>query len=285
MRRATASASLGVFGGDDDRREAAERRHRRLAPRLGLGGVEARRVARDQRGDDRRVGIVGLDEDAARLVAAAGAAGDLLDLLEAALGRAQVAAGKAEVGIDHADQGQVGEVIALGHQLGADDDVDRAGLHRADELRGAQRRPDGVRGDDRGARIGEQLGDLVGDALDAGAAGDQAVLLAAFGAGLGRRHDMAAMVAGEAVHQPVLDHPGGAVRALEAMAAVAAQGQRREAAAVEEQQRLLAALEVGFELGDQRRAPASGRAAAGPGSGRCARDVGQASRRRSARAG
>ena len=172
--------------------------------------------------------------------------GDLLDLLEAALGRAQVAAGKAEVGIDHADQGQVGEVIALGHQLGADDDVDLAGLHRRDELGGALRRPDGVGGDDRGARFGKQLGDLVGDALDAGAAGDEAVLLAAFGAGLGRRHDMAAMVAGEAVHQPVLDHPRGAIGALEAVAAVAAQGQRREAAAVEEQQRLLAALEVGF---------------------------------------
>ena len=211
---------------------------------------------------------MGLDEHAARLVAAPGAAGDLLDLLEAALGRAQVAAGEAEVGIDHADQGQVGEVIALGDQLGADDDVDRAGFHRADELGRAQRRPDGVGGDDRGARIGEQLGDLVGDALDAGAAGDQAVLLAALGAGLGRRHHMAAMVAGEAVHQPVLDHPGGAVGALEAVAAVAAQGQRREAAAVEEQQRLLAALEIGLELRDQRAAPASGRAAAGPGSGR-----------------
>jgi primosomal protein N' (replication factor Y) len=51
---------------------------------------------------------------------------------------------------------------------------------------------------------------------------------------------MAAMVAGEAVHQPVLDHPRGAIGALEAMPAVAAQGQRRAAAAVEEQQRLLA---------------------------------------------
>ena len=38
------------------------------------------------------------------------------------------------------------------------------------------------RGDDRGARVGEQRRDLVGDALDARAAGDQAVLLAAFGA-------------------------------------------------------------------------------------------------------
>ena len=140
------------------------------------------------------------------------------------------------------------------------DDVDRAGFHRADELGRAQRRPDRVGRDDRGARFREQLGDLIGDPLDARAAGDEAVLLAAFGAGLGRRHHMAAMMAGEPVHQPVLDHPGGAVGALEAVAAVAAQGQRREAAAVEEQQRLLAALEVRFELIDERRRkPASAR--------------------------
>ena len=47
---------------------------------------------------------MGLDQYPARLVAAAGAAGDLLDLLEASLGGAQIAARQAEVGIDHADQ-------------------------------------------------------------------------------------------------------------------------------------------------------------------------------------
>ena len=159
-------------------------------------------------------------------------------------------------------------MIALGDELRADDDVDLLLLHRADELGGAGRGPDGVGGDDRGAGVGEQRGDLVGDALDPGAAGDQAVLVAAFGAQPRRGHDMAAMVAGEAVHQPVLDHPRGAIGALEAVAAGAAQGQRGEAAAVEEQQALLARGEVGFELGDQGAAPASGRAAAGPGSGR-----------------
>ena len=196
---------------------------------------------------------MGLDQHPPGLVAAAGAAGDLADLLEAALGGAQVAALQAKVGIDHADQRQVGEVIALGHQLRADDDVDLARLHRGDEFGGALRRPDGVAGDDRDARFGEQGRDLVGDALDPGTAGDERILVAAFGAFGRRRHDMAAMVAGKPVHQPVLDHPGGAIGALEAVPAGAAQGQRREAAAVEEQQALLAGLEVGFELGDQRR--------------------------------
>ena len=113
------------------------------------------------------IGIVALDEDAARLVAAAGAAGDLADLLEGALGRAQVAAGQAQVRVDHADQGEVGEMIALGDELGADDDVDLARLHPRDELGRLGRRPDRVGGDDRGPRLGEERRDLVGDPLDA----------------------------------------------------------------------------------------------------------------------
>lgn len=59
---------------------------------------------------------------------------------------------------------------------------------------------------------------------------------------------MAAMMAREPMHQSMLNHPGRAVGALEAMAAVAAEGQRREAATVEEQERLLPALEICFEL-------------------------------------
>src|SRR3546814_14535184 len=81
---------------------------------------------------------------------------------------------------------------------------------------------------------------LVCNALDAGAASDEAVLILAFGAEPRRRHDMAAMMAGEAVDEPVLDHPRGAIGALDAVAAGAAQGQRREAPAVQKEQDLLA---------------------------------------------
>src|SRR5437763_10807646 len=115
LRRGMADAAsdgLGfvrVLGRDDDRREPPERGHGGLAACLGLGGVEACCVSFDERRDDLRIGIVGLDEYASGLVAAAGAAGDLLDLLEAALGRAQVAAGEAEIGVDDADQSEIGE--------------------------------------------------------------------------------------------------------------------------------------------------------------------------------
>ena len=86
---------------------------------------------------------------------------------------------------------------------------------------------------------------FLGDALDAGAAGDQRVHLAAFGAGVGHRHLVAAMVAGEPPAQAMLDHPGGAIGALDARAAGAAEGERCIAAAVEEQQCL-------FPLGQRR---------------------------------
>ena len=89
---------------------------------------------------------------------------------------------------------------------------------------------------------GEQRLDFLGEALDAGAAGGEAVgLLALAGRRPGALFDVAAVMADERLAEAVLDQPGRAVRALEAMAAGAAQGQRRIAAPVEEQQRLFAA--------------------------------------------
>ena len=57
---------------------------------------------------------------------AAGPAGHLGQQLEGALGRPHVAEGKAEIAVDHADQGQEREIVALGDKLRADDDVDLA---------------------------------------------------------------------------------------------------------------------------------------------------------------
>ena len=78
----------------------------------------------------------------------------------------------------------------------------------------------------------------------------------------GRGSAVAAMVADERLAEPVLDQPGGAVRALEAMAAGAAKGQRRVAAPVEEQQRLFAGGKARRDRLDQpRRQPAAARRA------------------------
>ena len=69
---------------------------------------------------------------------------------------------------------------------------------------------------------------------------------------------MAAMMAGEAVDKAMFDHPGGAIGALDAVAAGAAERQRRKAATVEEQQALFAlAQPVGERVDERRREPAA----------------------------
>src|SRR3546814_7573057 len=76
---------------------------------------------------------------------------------------------------------------------------------------------------------------------------------------------MAAMMAGEAVDEPVLDHPRGAIGALDAVAAGAAQGQRREAPAVQKEQALLALRQsVGERVDERRREPAAAVGRVGP---------------------
>src|SRR3546814_20272002 len=61
-----------------------------------------------------------------------------------------------------------GEMIALGDELGADDDVDQPGLDMGDELGRFGGRPQGVAGDDRGPGLREAQLYLVGDAFAAG---------------------------------------------------------------------------------------------------------------------
>ena len=68
------------------------------------------------------------------------------------------------------------------------------------------------------------------------------MLGAAFGAGLGDRHEGPAMMAFEPAAESVLDQPGGAIRAFESEAAFAAERPRRITAAIEEEEILLAAL-------------------------------------------
>ena len=132
--------------------------------------------------------------------------------------------------------------MALGDELGADDDVELALRDRRElapqPLRAARK----VARQDDGARVREALRDLLGDALHprpAGRPGNRRLPQA--GQASGRRSTWPQWWQTRAPAEAVLDQPGGAVRALEAMAAGPAQRQRRIAAPVEEEQRLLAA--------------------------------------------
>ena len=142
---------------------------------LRLAGHEAVEVARDQRLHHRMLGREGLQQHPPRRLGAAGAAGDLVQQLHRALGGAQIAAGEAEIGVHHADQRQMREMPAFGDDLRADEQIDLARRDRARRLGRGVRAGQRVARHHQAARVGEQRRRFLGDALDAGADGGQAV--------------------------------------------------------------------------------------------------------------
>ena len=58
-----------------------------------------------------------------RLVAAPSAPGRLTQQLKGALSRARISVGEADVGVDDADKGEKREIVPLGDELRADDEV------------------------------------------------------------------------------------------------------------------------------------------------------------------
>src|SRR5215472_2689200 len=71
--------------------------------------------------------VVGLNQHAAGEIAAAGAAGDLREELEGALGGTKVGHGERRVCTDDTDECDAMEVVALGEHLRADEEVECAG--------------------------------------------------------------------------------------------------------------------------------------------------------------
>ena len=112
-----------VLGGNDDRRQAPERRQAAEPSLLRLFTIEPLGVAGHERRDDRMFRLPCLQQRMSRLVAAPGAPGRLTQELERALGRARIGVGEADVGVDDADKGQKREVVPFGDQLRADDEV------------------------------------------------------------------------------------------------------------------------------------------------------------------
>ena len=171
---------------------------------------------------------------------APGAPGGLHQQREQALGGTKVAAEERGIGIDRRDQADAPEVVALGHHLRADEDVDLARVDRA-ELRFERALLARAVGVDAGdARFRQQRRELLLEPL--GAAPDRRdVEVAALGTGARHRLGQAAMVAAQSPVLLVEDAPGAAVRAAAEPAAFAALQHRRIAAPVQEHQALLAA--------------------------------------------
>ncbi|MBE7452555.1 MAG: hypothetical protein HS111_27850 [Kofleriaceae bacterium] len=183
---------------------------------------------------------------------ATGAAGDLRQELEGALLGAEVRQRQRGVGAQDADEGDAGEVVALGHHLGADQDVDLAARDPGQHRLGA-----GAGGDvaieagdaSLGPALGHRQGDALGPqpvALDAAAGGARR-------AGLGDAVGEVAVVTDQAIGRAVVGHRHRAVPAAERVAAGLAHHEGREAAAVEEQDRLLAGSQGLVDGAGQRR--------------------------------
>ena len=153
-------------------------------------------------------------------------------------------------------------MMALRHQLRADHDVDAAFLDVAELLAHALERGDEVARQHQDAPVGKQRVRLLLEPLHARAAGDERLRRMAFRAGGRWRRGEAAVMADELALEAVVDQPRVAVRAVEAEAAGAAERERRVAAAIEKQQRLLTALQRGLhDAGKPRRDEAPARRA------------------------
>src|SRR3569623_2809768 len=185
--------------------------------------------------------VPGLEERSPRLVGATGAAGDLRQNLERLFSRARIAMCETQIGIEHTDQRELLEMVPFGDELRADDEIVLAALDLAETILELAVRAH-VRTQDHCTRIREALGHLLSHALDARPDRDQGVLGAAL-----RTHPrsfllMAAMMAHQHAAKAMLDQPRVTIGTLILMPARAAARQWRIAAAIEEQQRLLATI-------------------------------------------
>ncbi len=125
-RRRSRSAAAASAQADGQLDEPAERRRAEPPAELQLGVVERVRVAADDRLDRRMVGLVALDERASRPVAATRAPDGLGQELVRPLGGPLVGQVERDVGAHDADQGDLRDVEALGHEAGPDEDVEPA---------------------------------------------------------------------------------------------------------------------------------------------------------------
>ena len=232
-------AGVGGFGAvDADEGEGAGGRVAdAVAPAelaFGEGGVV---VAADGL-DDEVVWLVGLDEDGARFFCAAGASGDLGEELEGPFAAAEVGHAECAVGVEDSDQRDVGEVVALGEHLGADEDVEFAcaeGVEDLPELFSTR----AVAVEAADAEAGEGLGKGIFGPLGAGAAPFEP-LGAAGGALGGDAGAGVAVVAAEEALLAVEGHGDIAVGAGDRLAAGLAEERGSVAPPVEEEDDLLA---------------------------------------------
>ena len=208
----------GVTAGNDERRQPAiGRQHGAFADRLFLIEIAVAGAA-FQRQHQRMLREIGLDQGAARLLAAPRPSRHLRHQRPGALTAARIARFKCKIGINDADQCQMRKMMALGHQLRADDEVIFTAFHLADRI--AQQNPARqVARQDGEPRLGKALCCFLRQALDARPHRHELSFRPALRTSLRHRFQMPAMVTHELAPEAMLDQRGRAIGTLHAMPA------------------------------------------------------------------
>ena len=227
------------LGGEADPDQVREGRVAQRPPALELAGEEAGGVVARRRGRcSAALGRQGLDDHLAPGLAAAAAPGELGDHREGPLLGAEVGEAQGRVGVEDRAQRHLGEVVALGDHLGADEDGARRPRRSAARMRAWAPRAAAVSESRRKTGIGaSRSAQQRLDPLGAGA-GPRERGRAALGAGARQRLGVGAVVADEAAAVAVDDQRDVAVGAVPVVPAGAAGEPGREAAAVDHHDRL-----------------------------------------------
>ena len=223
---------------------------RRVAQRQ-LRGRKRAVAAAQQAGQQRVLGVMGLQQHLASAVGAPGPAGHLDQQLGKLFRCPEVGAEQPFVNPDHCHQDQIGQIMTLGQHLGADQDA--AGIAELREM-GLQRvaSAGGAAVDPQHRHVRKALRQQLLDPLRSRPLGLQRQP-PAVGTGIGRRPPCAAVVALQSAATGMHGHGGIALTTLCAPAAVVAQQHRRITATVLEHQDLALGCQRGGDRIEQLR--------------------------------
>jgi len=186
--------------------------------------------------------VTGLDQDLAWLFAPAGPAADLQQRLEQLLGRPEVNAEQAAVGVNNDDQSHTRKIVSFGQHLGAYQDAGLAGVYGIEDHLNAALALSAVPVDPDDRCFGKGGGqDVFGSfgSLTNGLKG----LTVALGAVLGGRCLIVAVVAAHGAVPAMVGQAGVTAWALHHVTAVETHHDRGKPSAIDKDQCLLAPVE------------------------------------------
>src|SRR5690242_5690167 len=225
---------------DDDARQAPEWRVAIAFALLDLVAIEGFAITGNQRAHDRVFGLVRLQKAYAAPLLAAGPPDNLVEQLECALGCAWIAVAEPKVGIDDSDHIELGKMVTFGDKLRADNEIETALGHVVEFLPQPFDGFDHIAGQHQDACLRKEFCRLLFETFDPRTDCSKAIGRMTVRAFRRRRHRKAAVVTDQPPLEAMIDQPGIAIRTLQPESASPAQRERRIAATIEKQKRLLA---------------------------------------------